>query len=378
MRILFVTNNYIPYSGGVVSSIQSTVAQLQEMGNTVHIITLDFLGTEHQDPPHVMRIPSITRFVHNQNHIAVPWRPAQRIQKMCDIVNPDIIHVHHPFLLGPCAVRVARKQGIPVVFTYHTVYEAYAHYVPIPTLFTRQLIKKRVIVFCNKVDHVIAPSSAIAQDIAGAGARRPITVIPSGLRSCFLQNAVSNKQRGHSFNLISVGRFTHEKNIYALLDMFSCLPQDGSYSLTLVGYGVLYDALREYAYTILQLSKERVLFIVKPSQERLVRLYQDADLFVFSSATDTQGLVLAESMSQATPVVALDGPGQQSIIKNGENGFIVPDIAAMKEKVIHIASNPELYTHLQHNARQTAAEYTPEICVQKLVDVYKGLTEIKS
>lgn len=371
MRILFVTNNYTPYSGGVVSSIQSTVQQLQESGHQVRIVTLDFLGAAHVDPPHVVRIASVARFKRSQNHFAIPWRMRSCIKSICQDFKPDIMHVHHPFLLGPCALRVARLYNIRVVFTYHTIYEAYAHYLPLPQIVTRGLIKKRAIYFCNAVDAVIAPSQAIADNIKNAGTHKPVFVIPSSIRSSFLSTSFTPKQSQKSFSLLTVGRFTPEKNMQLVLDLFAQLPQDGSFTLTMVGYGPLYDQLSLYAYEQLQLSRELVQFVVKPTQEQLLQLYKNADLFLFSSITDTQGLVLAESMSQGTPVVAIDGPGQRGIITNGENGFIVHNVSEMKNVVVEIACDPVLHQKLQQGAWQTAREYNPHVCVQKLLLVYE-------
>lgn len=373
MRILFVTNNYTPYSGGVVSSIQSTVQELQENGHDVRIVTLNFLGADHNDPEYVYRIPSALRFKRKHNYFAIPWRMNDYLMNKCKEFKPDIVHVHHPFLLGVSAMRIARLLRIPVVFTYHTMYEAYAHYIPFPVVFTRSLIKKRAITFCNKIDVVFAPSNAIAQDIAHCGVSKPVTVIPSAIKSNFLQNDFEIKSKKESFSLLVVSRFTPEKNVEMVIDLFAQLPQDGSFALTLVGYGMLEQKLRELAFKKYNLSPELVTFIIKPSQDKLVEIYKEADLFIFSSTTDTQGLVLAESMSQGTPVVAINGPGQQSIIKNGENGFIVSNKDQILQKIIEVSTDVVLHEQLQKGAWQTAREYSAQVCVAKIVRAYQDL-----
>src|SRR5262249_18260371 len=143
------------YSGGIVSSLHVLIPELQKQGHTVSLITLDFLGYEHSDPEYVMRISCPLKFMYKKNHMAIPWRATHALQKYFNEWQPDIIHAQHPFLLGRAALRVARKQNIPICFTYHSIYEAYAHYVPFPGTLTRPAIQKMVLDFCKKVNGII-------------------------------------------------------------------------------------------------------------------------------------------------------------------------------------------------------------------------------
>src|SRR5579872_5996916 len=163
LRIAMVTNNYTPYSGGVVNSINSHVQALQDLGHEILIITLDFLGSQHRDPPYVKRVPCPIKFIYKNNHMAVPWRADHHVLELLQEFKPSIIHSHHPALLGMSACHVARLLSIPVVFTYHTLYEDYAHYAPLPERMTRPVIKKVVHDYCCSVDGIIAPSEPIRQ-----------------------------------------------------------------------------------------------------------------------------------------------------------------------------------------------------------------------
>ena len=157
--------------------------------------------------------------------------------------------------------------------------------------------------------------------------------------------------------------------------MFAQLPQQESYCLTLVGYGEHAKQLQEYAYHALQLPKERVQFVHKPPKEELLRYYSAADLFLFSSTTDTQGLVLAEAMACATPVVAIDGPGQRDIVRNGDNGFLVHSIQEMGVVVTRIAHDAALHKKLCCGAQETAHRYNPATITQQLIGLYKNAME---
>ncbi len=367
--IAFVTNNYTPYSGGVVSSINATVNQLQKRGHDVFIITLDFLGTKHDDPEYVIRVPSLFRCMYRKNHMAFPWRGKYYLETILQKINPTVIHVHHPFLLGYMAVQYAKKRGIKTVFTYHTIYEAYVHYVPLPAWLVRPIVKKLVLRCCKKVDQIIVPSSGIKNYLADHGITHT-TVIPSGLQESFLKRPFIKKKVQKPYQLLYVGRFVEEKNIPYLLDVIAQLPK--AYTLALVGYGSYTDSLQEYAYKTCGLSEDRVRFIIKPDKQVLLEMYAQSHLFLFTSQSDTQGLVLAEAMAHSTPAVALDGIGQRDIIKNGVNGFIVDDRHDMREKIIMSLEDDELYYHLQYNAWRTAQQYDPEKIVERVLGLYVG------
>ncbi len=366
MRILFVTNNYTPYAGGVVSSINATVQELQKQGHKILLVAPNFLGANHDDPKWIQRVPSLLRFRYKNNCMAVPWRAAYYLKRIIIEFKPDIIHVHHPFLLGPIAQRIAKKMGIKTVFTYHTIYEGYVHYVPLPQFVLKPIVKKMVLNFCKKVDQIIVPSSAIKVYLAGQDIFHT-NLIPSGLKEQFARQPFIKKIMDKPYQLLYVGRFAREKNIPALLDVIKKLPN--AFYLTLVGYGPYTDFLKKYACENGMLSSERVRFIVDPKQKRLLDLYRKADLFLFASHTDTQGLVLAEAMAFSTPVIALDGPGQRDII-TGKNGFIVADIDGMVKKIVLIAGYSDEYEDLQKNAWKSSRAYKVTPLVQRMLAVY--------
>jgi len=372
MRIFFVTNNYIPYSGGVVSSIVATSDALRSQGHEVFIITLDFLKDQQSDDPHyVIRLYCPIKFTYKKNYMAIPWRPTSSIIQLIKKYTPDIIHVHHPFFLGTSALKAARICNIPCVFTYHTLYEHYAHYVPlIPKHYTKQLIRSLVNRFCNKVDGIITPSREIKEYLINQHISCPIHIIPSPLRSLFCTTTITTRPvaTDHMFKLLVVSRFVPEKNIPFIFDIFKTLPD--YFILTLIGYGNDYEAMQFLAFNILHLPKNRVIFIHKPAQNDLLNYYRNADLFIFSSTTDTQGIVLAESMSQAVPVIAIDGPGQRDIIINGINGFIINNTQEAATIIIQISQDKLLHNHLRQGALKTAGHYNSNYISQKLINFY--------
>ncbi len=169
--------------------------------------------------------------------------------------------------------------------------------------------------------------------------------------------------------MLLVTRFVPEKNIPFVFDIFKLLPD--TVRLTLVGYGTDYESTKQYAFETLQLPQDRVRFIHKPLPEELLNLYRSADLFIFPSQTDTQGLVLAESMSQGVPVIALDGPGQRDIIHNNINGFIVNNAQDAATTIMNVLENAEIHTQLISGARATADQYKSDYIINQLLKFYQ-------
>ncbi len=373
LRIALVSNNYTPYSGGVVSSLDATVQALKDEGHEVCIITLNFLGDEHKDPAWVYRVPCVARCMYKTNHMALPWRPDHQVLRIVTTFNPDIVHVHHPILLGVSGRNAARKLGVPVIFTHHTMYEAYAYYlpVPLPTKFLQRIIRYVIKRFCNSVDAIIAPGSAVKNILKVEDVRTPIEIIPSAVQQFLLHKTMPVKKHSADgvIQLLVVSRFTKEKNLPFLFDVLTRL--NIPYRAFFVGYGNQYDELKRHAHTTLQLSSDKVHFIHHPSDERLSELYQLADLFLFSSRTDTQGIALAEAMAGGNPVIALDGPGQRDIIVQGENGFLVRDASEMAEMIRMLDGDRSRLARMQYAAWQTAAQYFPQQMGTALIDLYR-------
>ncbi len=377
MRIIMVSNNYTPYSGGVVSALDALIPALHAAGHEVMLITLSFLQDHSDDPSWVMRVPHIGEWTYKKNHMAIPWGADSFVFDAIKHYAPAIIHAHHPFLLGSSALKAARELGVPLVFTYHTLYEQQAHYIPVPEWIGAPCIQKMVQSYCAQVNGIIAPSSAVRRNIQQflPSNTSACEVIPSCLLPIFMtQKTFAPKERvaGVPFKLVTVGRFVPEKNMRQLLDLFACLDQK-SFRFTLIGYGSEFEEMQCYAYDHLGLSPAAVTFMYKPEKARIAQQYQEADLFLFGSTKDTQGLVLAESMAAGTPVVAFDGPGQRDSVRQGINGFLVNTSEHMREKIIQVAQDSRLHESLQKEAFLAAQEYLPEVIAGKVVDFYQTL-----
>jgi glycosyltransferase involved in cell wall biosynthesis len=372
VTIFLVTNNYKPYSGGVVSSIDVLQEELTNLGHKAFIVTLDFVGKKDADPAHVLRIPCIARFAYKQNPMAVAWRPKEYLEKLICQFRPDIIHVHHPLYLGMIAAKLAKKCNIPCVFTYHTRYDEYAHYIPvIPKCITQTCVRRRIEKFCKYVDTIIVPSATIAQVLKKNCIQT--SIIPSAISESFFSFDV--RKLTIPIRLLTVSRFVPEKNIPFLLRIMKLLDKH-MFQLTLIGYGTLLHKLKRYAYNELYLSPEQISFVVKPSKEELLFYYKKAHLFIFASQTETQGLVLGESLATGLPIIALNAPGSTDSITHGENGFLINSECDMKEMIENVVRDQHMYDTLQHNAFKSAQKYRAQYMGKAIEELYKNLMRL--
>jgi glycosyltransferase involved in cell wall biosynthesis len=333
-------------------------------------MTLDFTGHDPEEQD-VIRIPARLRFRYKQNPVAIPQSMRQWMHNVLDRENPDIVHVHHPLLIGSIAARLAKRRHIPVIFTHHTLYDRYAHYLPLPGIITRPIIRWWVARFCNRVDAVIAPSSFVKHQLLQDKVHAHIAVMPSPIASYFLASEQSKKPEvSKPLQLLTVSRFMPEKNLYTLLDVCRKLPLD-QFHLTLIGFGAEYKRLYDYAYHVLGFSKDQIAFVVRPPKHVIAEWYRNADLFLFTSQTETQGLVLAEAMGAGTPVIALQGPGVEDIVVSGYNGFLVDSPDAMIQKIRDYIAHRLCIAELQRGARTTAEYYTPKKQGKHLIALYQ-------
>lgn len=373
LTIFLITNNYKPYAGGIVTALDSYAQHLRAMGHRVIIITLDFIGSEQPHENDVIRIWCPIKFKYFNNYMALPWRPTHKIYQLAKQFQPDIIHVFHPFLLGASGLKVGKKLHIPVIFTYMTLYDHYLHYIPLPKSISKPLTQFFIHNFCQKVDILIAPSNSAYEHIIDESLKDKTHILPLSILPEYLKETFTPKSYDTSkpFTLLFVSRFAPEKNIFFLLDVFKMLDPK-KYKFVLIGFGSQQEALITYAYDTLKLSKQSVEFIISPPKSHIREWYDKADLFIFASKSETQGLVLAEAMARGMPVIALEAPGVRDIVKQGSNGFMVQDKKEMIEVIEKIAIDPKLFESLQKEAWKTGNMYSAHNCTHQLLEIYNS------
>jgi glycosyltransferase involved in cell wall biosynthesis len=299
----------------------------------------------------------------------------------------DVIHTHHPFLLGQAAATKAHDHNLPLVFTFHTQYQEYTHYVPLPQEQVQEFLKNRVMnwmrEFMRKCQHIVVPSESMRSILVDQyGLVDRYTVIPTGLDTARLKKASGAALRAEwGWNgdkvIVSAGRLAEEKNWTTLLQAFAIAQKKRSkLRLVLIGDGPQAEALRQLAGELG--IAERVLFVGKVPFDQIPSYLKAADLFAFASVTETQGLVTLEAMAAGLPVVAVDGSGTRDIVENGVQGFLVEnDPKDLARGILKILRSPSLMGELRAAALKKSRSYDNKRLARKMLKVYEQAIEDK-
>ena len=324
MRVGLFTNNYLPFRGGVATAVETLRQGLEALGHRTWIFA-PAAQSPHADPPYVFRYPSIPAPTYPG--FSLPLPVSRRLGRVARALELDVVHVHHPFLLGLTGRRLARRQRCPLVFTYHTRYEKYAHYVPLPPRLVRSLAVRLACRFADSADLIVAPSEHVADTLRRRGVAAPVAVIPTGV-DLELFSPASRERARHRLGLppdglicLYTGRLDREKSLERVLDAFeSVAAAVSTATLHLVGKGSHSQALERRAAA--GRARPRIVFHGGLVREALPDYYRAADLFLFASETETQGLVLAEAHACGLPAVAVRASGVDEVVTDGETGIL--------------------------------------------------------
>lgn len=390
IKIAMLTNNYKPFIGGVPISIERLSNGLRVLGHEVWVFAPSY--SKHEEEEFTIRYTSFPFCL--DGGIVVPNSYDSKIEQMfCDIM-PDVIHVHHPMLIGKTALYLSQKYSKPVVFTYHTRYDRYLHYLPIYSYliekgylseflqYEREVsLPKYITRFANHCNHIFAPAETLKSDLIGWGVDTPTTILPTGLPSHYYESNHKSAKRirrqylgNKSYLLISVSRLSKEKNVEFLLRGLAKYKLDfgDCFRLLMIGDGPEKERLKDYSDR-LGLC-DNVCFVGNIENKKMIGYYAACDLFVFASTSETQGIVLLEAMAAHNPVVALKATGTSDVVLDGINGFLTEmDEEIWSRMVGKILSDVPLFTRLQNGAYATSLEYLDSQVAKKAEKIYIGL-----
>jgi glycosyltransferase involved in cell wall biosynthesis len=378
MKVMMFTNTYLPHVGGVARSVSSFEEEFCRRGHDVRIVAPQFEGAD-DTTGRVLRTPAIQKFNGSDFSVRIPVPGL--LAEFVDSFKPDVLHSHHPFLLGDSALRLAWSRRLPLVFTYHTMYEQYTHYVPLASDALKRFVIQMSTDYCNLCTHVIAPSESVAAVLRDRGVVTPITSIPSGIDADFYGSGDGMSfRRRFEINEMStlighVGRLAPEKNLDYLAEAVGRYLHDRPHAMFLVvGSGDASESmeriLRDYA------DSSQLVFADKQTGQDLADAYAAMDVFAFSSQSETQGMVLAEAMTAGVPAVALDAPGAREIVTK-ENGILLSATApaqAFAEAIAAVADDRSRRERMSEAAKQTAAEFSLDKCADRILALYDQLT----
>ncbi len=276
----------------------------------------------------VVRINAIRNFNDTGFSVALPIHPP--LGDRVDAFGPDIVHAHHPFLLGITALRIARHRRLPLVFTHHTLYEQYTHYLPGDSPALKRFAIELATRYANLADQVFAPSESIRELLRQRGVTAPVAVVPTGVRpEHFAAGDGPGFRRragipegacvvGH------LGRLAPEKNLeFLAAAVAEFMRGDSSAHFLVVGTGPCEDGIRDLFARAGIAERLHIAGVLERGQ--LADALHAMDVFAFASTSETQGMVLTEAMAAGLPVVALDAPGAREVVQDTVNGRLLTE-----------------------------------------------------
>lgn len=379
-----LTNTYLPHVGGVARSVAAFSEEYRKRGHRVLIVAPEFpssgndTGGEEKD---VVRISAIQNFNGSDFSVALPF--SGHLSEKLNEFRPDIIHSHHPFLLGMTALRIARSRELPLVFTHHTLYERYTHYVPADSQVLKRFVIELATRYANLASLVFAPSLSIAKLLHERGVTTSIAEVPTGVQLENFRGGDGARARAQfgipesAMLLGHLGRLAPEKDLEFLAGAVAqFMRENTSAHFLIVGSGPLDDQLSRLFAASGLAARLHMPGTLQGGPQR--DAYAAMDAFVFASTSETQGMVLTEAMAAGVPVIAVDANGTREVVRDGKNGRLLPrqdsrDFVSALQWLRDLS--PPQRRELREQALCTAEDFSMENCVERALQLYRPLLE---
>jgi 1,2-diacylglycerol 3-alpha-glucosyltransferase len=384
MKIALFSDTYFPIINGISVSVSLLAKELRKKGHTVVIFTHNHdQATPEKD---VVRFKGFKVPKRSLQEFRIGRVTQAKIKKVMED-HFDIIHCHTELTVGRIGKKVAKVTSTPLVYTYHTMYEDYVHYISkYFKKYTRKFVIYYSVRFANQANMLIAPTDKVASKFASYQYKGPLKIIPTGIDlQRFKKEALSKehldelkKKYDKPFpHGVFVGRISHEKNLLLLLETLkSFLHHQHGFNLTLIGDGPARKSLETYVKEN-QLSNH-VTFTGMIPQEDIPYYYRLADFFVSLSTTETQGLTYIEALAADLPVLAQEDSHLKEWIIEGQSGFLFKDVEAFKIMMKKISQDPTLITALKPSQMDILKPLSSETYAASVENVYQELLQKRS
>lgn len=376
MRIGFFTDGFLPITDGVATSVYESARELERRGHEVFIVAPKYPGFVDKNE-RVIRLTSLKVVKEPETRIALnlPDKGLRRVMSM----DFDLIHGHSGGPVTLIGWEVARAKKIPFVVTYHTLWNRYTHYILKGKVVTPKMMEQATKIFGNRADYLIAPTERVQKELRSYGVKRPIKVVASGIDIEQFKNAKKGFLRsrlglGGEPIMLFVGRLGREKSIDFLLKAFKeVYEKEPSTHFVIIGDGQDRKKLSSLAAR-LKIS-HNTHFLGRIESSEIARGYKDATVFVFSSTSETQGLVIPEALASGVPVVAVDDPAYESV-EDGKNGYLVKGgPSEFAGRVLQIIQDASLRDRLSDQAVTSSEKFSIKGAVDLLESVYFELMD---
>lgn len=380
MKIGLFTEAYYPIISGVSVSVDNLAIELSKLGHEVIIFTNIHEKAKKDD--------KVIRF----NAMRLPFKGMReyRIAKVTNkmikevmALNLDLVHCHTEFTMGRLGMKVAKRQKLPIVHTYHTMYEDYVHFI---SKFLSWPLKPMAIRlglhFANRSNAVIFPTNKVAIKFKQYGYKKAYHIIPTGIYLERFQEkeldraklqSIKETNKKDNLHLVYVGRVSREKNLDELFKLYKTIIQTHKYPchLSIVGDGP--DSSRYKTFVKENHLEDNVTFVGMISPLEVGYYYHIGDVFVNFSQTETQGLTFIEALASGRPVLAKYDTHISTFIKDDYNGWIFNSNQEFIDKIDWILNHKEALKTMKKNAEESAFEFSAQVYAKNVEKVYKSL-----
>lgn len=377
MKILITTDTYRPTINGVVTSIESLKKALNRLGHDVRILTFsDSFNSKKEEDIYYMGSLGAGKFY-----------PDARMNKLFynrfyeDIMEwkPDIVHSQTEFTMFIQARRIAKDLDIPLLHTYHTVYEDYTHYFSLNKKIGKELAKQFTKQIIRFTDGVIVPTKKIYNLLKDYNIHEEIYVVPTGINVQKLSECDDFDIRsGYKIPkdkhiILFLGRIGKEKNITEILNYLENIERDDIVFI-IAGAGPFLTELKEIGLN--SKIKNRIIFTGMIDSSKVGNFYSQADVFVSASTSETQGLTFIEAMACSTPIICRHDDCLEGVLIDGKTGFGYDTEEEFIEYLNRILDNEELRCEMGRNCKRLVDEnYTEDSFANKIEKIYKKVIE---
>ena len=404
MKIAMFTDSYYPRINGVTISVHSYASELTKLGHTVCIVCLEYSEeqqkraffdekeSDESSPFKIVRVPSFSAGIFSKEDRLGRFNKWTLVKKTMKAFLPDVIHINSEWVIGYFGAMYALHYKVPLVFTFHTMWEDYlANYVSfLPNFSLRKIGRSLVKFYLKRADLIVAPTKRIAAVAHEYGIQKDIEILPTGIPdsrdkySIIRQGTVTLQllkkcpQLAGKRILLFVGRLVKEKNLLFLYDVLERVQEKiPKTALLFVGGGPFLEELREIASE--RNLSQSVAFIGYITSEDLIYFYKLADVFVFPSKTETQGIVTAEAMLAGLPVVAIGELGTIDVMQGDNGGYMVSDDAGdFSSKVLRLLTDKRLRKEKSRDAVSWGQKWKISSLAPRLVSCYEKAVSVKA
>lgn len=382
MRIGLFTDTYPPFINGVSTSVLMLKQGLEKLGHEVYVVTVNDESFSYKEEDGVLKIPSFPIGLMNFRQSGIYPIKALKIIKKWKL---DIIHSHTEFSIGTFARLISKQLNIPLVHTYHTMYEEYIYYITKGYFnsASKKLVEYLTLFLCDKtIDELIVPTEKTKELFKDKyKVKRDVYVIPSGIDTTRFykenidKNEIINLKKDlglkkTDFIVLYVGRIAKEKSIDFLINNFnSVLKRIPKAKMIIVGDGPdikdLIDLTRKKGL------ENKIIFTGKAPWTDVPKYYSLCDVFVTASKTETQGLTVMEAMGASKPVVAIRDESFELMITDKKDGLFFDDEKSYVDMIYEVYKNKKLRDEISFNARLTADKYSPYNYAKNVLKVYE-------